>query len=252
MALQGRLGKKQFGTSMPVTAPAVQDPPFYYRKMELLVVDYTTDQEAALDILPEGLELAEPATAGIIFAKYHFSTFGPYNEAIMCIAARWQGKPVTYLPYLFVTQEAPLIAGREIWGYAKKLGFVDIVQQSEEYMGVIERPRGNRLATAVMRTISNVPPRPLLSGPVVSLKLIPHAEPEHGPALAELVACDFKAEPILGSDGLAEVWSGPGSLYFNAATETDPWYRLSVKQVLSCRYGFYNGFLPHGRILKSW
>ncbi len=252
MARQGQLTKSRFGPSMPVTAPAVQSPPFYYRNMEMIIVEYRTDEEEAVRLLPEGLELFEPASASIIIAKYHFSTFGPYNEAILGLACKWQGKLMTYLPNLFVTQEAPLIAGREIWGYAKKLAHVDLVQEHEQFMGIIERPKGNRLATAVMRSIHNVPAASFKFEPILSLKVIPSAEESEGPALAQLVSCDFRVTPVVGTDGMAEVWSGPGSLVYNSATESDPWFKLAVKEVVSCRYGWFNAYLPHGKILKTY
>lgn len=252
MAKYGQLTKSQFGPSMPVNAPAVQSPPFYYRNMEMIIVSYHTDEEGALRLLPEGLELIEPAIASIIIAKYHFSTFGPYNEAILGVACKWEGQPMTYLPNLFVTQEAPLIAGREIWGYPKKLAHVDLAQEHEEFMGIIERPKGNRLATAVMRAIRNVPAEDFDFPPILSLKVIPNAEESEGPALAQLVSCNFKVTPIVGTDGITEVWSGPGSLVYNSPTEADPWHQLVVKEVIQCRYGFFNAHLPHGRILKTY
>ena len=39
-------------------------------------------------LVSEGLELAEPATASLVIAKYHFSTFGPYNEAILGVGCK--------------------------------------------------------------------------------------------------------------------------------------------------------------------
>lgn len=252
MAKYGQLTKSRFGPSMPVNAPAVQAPPFYYRNMEMIIVDYETNGEGALQLLPEGLELSEPATASIIIAKYHFSTFGPYNEAILGVACKWNGEPMTYLPNLFVTQEAPLIAGREIWGYPKKLAHVDVTQEHEEFMGIIERPKGNRLATAVMRAVRNVTPDSFRFPPIVSLKVIPHAEESEEPALAQLVSCNFAVTPKVGTDGIAEVWSGPGSLVYNTPTEVDPWHQLAVEQVVQCRYGFFNAHLPNGTILKTY
>src|SRR5258707_678570 len=111
---------------MPPTASAVELPPVHLRKMEMIIIAYRTDEEAPLDLLPEGRELAEPATASLIIAKYHFTTWGPYNEAILAVGCTWQGQPAAYMPYLLVTQEVPLIAGREIWGCGKKLARVDV------------------------------------------------------------------------------------------------------------------------------
>lgn len=255
MGKMGKLTADQFGATTPVTAPAVQSPPFYYRNMEMMFITYKTDPEAALDILPEGLELAEPATATLIFANYHFSTFGPYQEAILSINCTFEGQPMTYTPYLFVDQEAPLIGGREIWGFPKKLGHVDISQQSEQYMGIVERPTGNRIATGIMRTVDNVPADQFTMLPVVTLKVIPNAEEtgeNAGPALAQLVSCDFDVKPVVATDGLTELWTGPGSLVFDSPSHNDPWYKLAVHEVDSCLYGFFNGYLPYGKIIKDY
>ena len=220
-----------------------------------MIITYKTNPEDALDILPDGLELSEPATASMIIAHYHFSTFGPYHEAIMAIGCTFEGQPMNYLPYLFVTHEAPLIAGREICGYPKKLGHVELTQQSEEYMGIIERPKGNRIATGIMRTVDNVPTDDFTSLPIVNLKVIPDAEDKGdnaGPALAQLVSSEFDLRPIVATDGPTELWSGPGSLVYNSPTFNDPWHKLGVEEVDSCLYGFFNLCLPFGKIIKEY
>lgn len=252
MGKAGRLTMDRFGATMPVQAPAVQAPPFWYRNMEMLIVQYRTDEEAALDLLPAGLDLVEPASASLIIANYHFSTFGPYHEAILGIGCSFRGRPMTFLPSLFVTQEAPLIAGREIWGYAKKLAHIELVNDHEGYMGLIERPKGNRIATAVMRTVENVPAERFAFPPILSLKVIPHAEKSNAPAIAQLVSCDFQVKPVVATDGLTEVWQGPGSLTYNAPTAVDPWHRLRVEEVVSCTYGFFNAYLPHGEVVVDY
>jgi acetoacetate decarboxylase len=219
--------------------------------MEMILIAYRTDEEEALNLLPEGLELAEPATASIIIANYHFTTWGPYNEAILAIGCTWQGQPMAYLPYLMVTQEVPLIAGREIWGTGKKLARVQVTHDHDAQMGVIERPTGNRLATAVMRPLQNVSGQGFGFPPVVMLKLIPRADGT-GAALAQLVSLDFKVTPIVGADGIPELWSGPASLTYNSPTAADPWHRLAVRDVLSGHYGWFNGYVPFGKVLKEY
>jgi hypothetical protein len=58
--------------------------------------------------------------------------------------------------------------------------------------------------------------------------------------------------PLVATDGIAEVWSGPGSLVYNLPTEAVPWCKLAVKEIVSCRYGFFNAYLPYGKILKTY
>jgi len=252
MAKLGRLVPRHFGFSMPATAPAVLAPPVYLRNMEVVIVSYHTEEEEALNLLPEGLELVEPATATLIVANYHFTTWGPYNEAILGVSCKWQGQPMAYLPYLMVTQEAPLIAGREVWGYGKKLAHVKVTHEHDQQIGIIERPTGNRIATAVMRPIANISAEGFGFPPVVGLKVIPSAEQAERPALAQLVSLEFRVTPMIGSDWLAELWSGPGSLVFNSPTTDDPWHRLAVSEVMSCVYGRCNGYVPFGKILKQY
>ena len=87
---------------------------------------------------------------------------------------------------------------------------------------------------------------------VGSGEVIPNAEESEGPAIAQLVSCDFRVTPVVATDGLAEVWSGPGSLAYNSPTEVDPWHCLSVEEIVSCRYGWFNAYLPYGKILTEY
>ena len=120
MTQEGRLTKDKFGYDMPVDAPLFAKPPIYYKGAETLSVTYETDPDAALDMLPEGLTLIEPATAALIFVKYPFSTFGPYEETILCIPCLFNGEIKVYVAHIVVNNDIPQIAGREIWGYPKK------------------------------------------------------------------------------------------------------------------------------------
>ena len=54
MTREGRFTKDKFGYDMPVDAPLFAKPPIFYRYAEAIAVYYETDQEAALDLLPEG------------------------------------------------------------------------------------------------------------------------------------------------------------------------------------------------------
>ena len=73
--------KARMGPTMPVDAPIYAKPPFYYRNVERLVFTYETDKEAALDILPDVLNLRLPATACVNFLNAPVCTLGAYEEA---------------------------------------------------------------------------------------------------------------------------------------------------------------------------
>lgn len=251
MSRKGRLTVDQYGASMPVTGEAVQKPPFYYRNMTMMFLVYRTDEEAALAWLPDALELDDPATVTIILAHYGQSTFGPYHEAMISIRARFEGKVWSYYPALFTDNEAPLIGGREIWGFAKKLAHIGVSHESEVMMGTVERPRGNRLLTATMRNVTPVATEDFALTPSISLKMIPCATEAARPALAQLIGSELALVPHMGANGLPDIWTGPGSLHYDAPSAIDPWYRLPVREMLGCYSGTFDAVLGHGRILAE-
>ena len=61
-----------------------------------------------------------------------------------------------YQPSILVDNDIPLGAGREIWGYAKKIAVIehnwggDVMPYGEQLLLTVERPRGQRLMTASM------------------------------------------------------------------------------------------------------
>ena len=126
MTTEGRLNPLDSGYDMPVDAPLFAKPPIHYRDVHAIQITYETDLDAALDLLPQGLEIESPATATILFINYPFSTLGPYNEVILVINCLYNGQPTGYIPHIVVDNEVPLAAGREIWGYPKKLAKIEI------------------------------------------------------------------------------------------------------------------------------
>ena len=251
MGKLGQLSVDKFGASMPVTGEAVQKPPFYYRNMDMMFITYRTDPDAAVAWLPEALELDEPALATVIVAYYGDSTFGPYHEAMLSIRARMDGQVVSYYPALFTDNEAPLIGGREIWGFAKKLAYIELKRESEVLMGIVERPRGNRLLTATMRNVDNVAMEDFQLTPSVSLKVIPCATEQKKPALAQLIGSELGLVPHMGSNGVPDLWTGPGTLHYDTPSAVDPWYQLPVLEVVGCYSGLFDAVLGHGQILKE-
>lgn len=141
----GRLTPDRFGFSMPVTDPPFDRPPYYYRGIEVMAFAYETDDEAAAEIVPEGLVMAQsPAIAQLIFTNFHFSTLGAYTEAILGVSCLWEGRPVTYCANLLVTNEVGLIGGREPYGFPKLFGNVEWVKEHEIISAYAERPTGKR------------------------------------------------------------------------------------------------------------
>ncbi len=242
MPKTGRLTLKKMGYSMPVDSPAYQAPPYHYRNAQAIAVKFETDLDAALEALPAPLQLIEPATANLSFYWYPFTTFGPYHEVILRLYAQHEGKPLTYVQQIFVDTEPPMLAGREIWGFPKKLATIGLARDRDMIVGTLERPAGVRLASMIVRPeqpIFNLPS----SGPTTGLRIIPAAEVgATRPACAELVAADTQHT-------IREAWEGTGSISFPDHSALDPVGRFPVKRILESTYMEYDIMLPAGRII---
>jgi acetoacetate decarboxylase len=243
---KGLLGKDRFGASMPVDAPYYQSPPFYYRDARALSVAFETDADRAAALLPEGLELPLPARATAIVVHYPSSTFGPYNEAMLGVRCAFGGQEYFYIAHIAVDSVPPLVAGREIWGYPKKIAQVKLSQRDELWLGTVERPAGVRLLTATIRPERPVKPAPVAAGGgSLSLRVIPSPEADQPPT-AELIGVTS------GERQTHEIWSGPASLCFDGQTPLDPWHALPVERILGGSFSRYDFTLPHGRVLHRY
>ena len=249
MMKTGESNADTLGYSVPRNASLFPKPPFHYRGVESMTLYYETDEDAARTLLPEGLELYTPATVRLSLFKAPLTSLGPYNAAMVVLHCLWQGQPKAYVCYQIVTGDAAMAAGREIWGYPKKLGHVDFTKEHQVLTATVERPRNVRLCTATIRPEAPVgenAPAPIPpQGPTVCLKVVPSPVEGEGPALVQLVESG-------GSGTIIEHWQGPGSIQFDHPSPTDPWYQLGVKRITAAYYTIANSVLTLGSILKTY
>lgn len=245
---EGRFKANKFGYDMPADAPLYSKPPIYYRDMRSISVAYETDLDAALDLLPEGLELEPPAIATVMFVRYPFSTAGPYLETILGIACEYDGTPGLYIPHIVLDSDAPMAAGREIYGYPKKLAHIEIDLESstDVFSCRMERPRGNLICSGGVRpewpiTVSGE----ASDGYSMALRVIPSPEKDAAPSLAELIR-------IHTTNTVKEEWEGTGWLEFHTHSDLDPWHKLKVTDVVDVRYRVADMVLGYGEIIRRY
>ncbi len=253
MGLKGKLDiKDYFGEVVPVTDPACCKPLHLYRNITMMAVTYETDYDAVAGMLPKELEFAnDPPQVTVMVSDLSFSNLGEYGEAFLIFAAKYKGKDINYCPNLFVTQEVPLIAGREIWGFPKKLAKIDITHQRNQFIGVIERPHGNKLFDVIVSPEVNLKASDWVHKDSVVIKQIPRSD---GKALevCKLVGVDYHLSPVVGTDGIAEFWSCTGSITFHSQSTDDPWWKAKVNKVIGAVYGKFNISLPYGYDLLDY
>jgi acetoacetate decarboxylase len=251
MSSSGKLTKERFGYDGPVNAPLFQKPPLYFRGVEAMSVLYETEEKAAQALVPDGLEIPLPPTVNFTVFSAPSTSVGPYNSAIVRVNCLWQGQPKGYVCYQIVTGDAAMAAGREIWGYPKKMGTVDINKNNQMFTATVARPSDHRLCTVTVRREEPLDEEaiaslaPTLRSPIVCLKVIPSPIEGEGPSIAQLV------EPG-SSSSLTELWQGIGSIDFDKPSPTDPWHELVVKRVIGSYYSKYDQVLTYGSVLKIY
>jgi acetoacetate decarboxylase len=246
--------------SLPIgPGGAYPPPPYAYRGVEDVFVAYECSRAGAETLLPPGVVVADETPRCIAWARWvPFSAFGPYHEAYVMIRASFEGQTYLYQPFIFTDNEIPLVAGREIWGYAKKLAIMDRSWGGvgstfgEQLVFTAERPRGQRILTVAMACDRLCDPATLENLPVLSTRLLPSAERGPRPSVAELVQLDVTASIHQSADGTPKLWTGRASVTMDARSEVDPWYLLAPRRVLAGWFGVFDFDLRHGKVVHDY
>jgi acetoacetate decarboxylase len=216
-------------------ASLVPPPPWHYVG-DFLVVDFHADPEAAVSVLPEGMEPhPDPGRCAVVFADWQScSEHGDelldpvrshYREAYIVVNALLDGAEVTTCPFIWVDQDFALARGW-IQGFPKKLGEVWMTRTyqlacraapgiaSGSSFGATCSARGHQLARARV-TLE----RPSAEGslhtapPIVNVRHFPRlAAGRHDePQVHELVRSRSRDRAV------SEIWEGEASLELFAA-----------------------------------
>lgn len=224
MGISGKLTKEQFGYSVPVNAPLYNPFPVYYRDARVLSIDYETDLDAALALLPIQLEIEEVPVVTAIFADYPWSTVGSYKEVAQVIKCKYQGRDVVYAVHFHVTTDSAMSAGREIAGFPKKIGDIEFAV-NETYASYLERPTGVRICSANFTPMQQIPVPLPAKKEYVSLRVMPNPKDASNPSLRELIGTEWVLGPGM-------IWGGAGECHLTGASSQDPYHQLPIKKIL--------------------
>lgn len=237
---------------MPLAAPLYPPPPYEFRRARQTWVVYEADPTPIAPLLPAGVRIdGDRAVCGAWACHYPISSFGPYLEAYVVVRVVVGGERFWYQPVIVTDAEAPMAAGREIWGYGKKLASLTWSGQdaggpgTEQLVMTVERPSGVRLMT-----LSMVPERLVDGAELTGLEtaeMLPTLSHRLLPGLSdELVAVDVRPRTYRGADGRPELWRGRGFVELHG-TAADPWHAFAPTRVLDAFSACTDFVLPEGR-----
>jgi acetoacetate decarboxylase len=232
--------------AMPYTSPAYPRGPYRFINREFLVIKYETDLDKLQKIVPEPLTVVEPYV-NFEFIRMPDSTgFGDYTESGQVIPVIYNGKPGVYVHSMFLDDEAPIAAGREIWGFPKKLAKPSLQVCGETLVGKLEYD-GALVATGTMgykyATLDKDQILKSLSVPNYLLKIIPHVDGTV--RVCELVTYNLENITVKGA------WTGPAALEL-AAHATAPVANLPVRNIISASHVLTDLTLPYGKVVVDY
>jgi acetoacetate decarboxylase len=238
--------KENWGFTNPIVSDLYGKPPLVWKDMDLHMVVYETDIENIEKVVPEPLKVR---TNKVFIWHSQFSlgtTQGAFRETAVYVQVEYNGIKGDYEPFLYVNSHLPLTAGREIWGYQKKMAEIEIAHEMEAV-----RAQTNRLGHQIIKALvvptyeADMNEIPWSPDGVFSLKYIPSAE-EGGESIRELVLTPGE---FVAQEG--KFFGGRASVTFEKS-EIDPTYILEPKKVIGGFYGKGDLYLPLGKVVYDY
>jgi acetoacetate decarboxylase len=216
--------------AMPSTSPAFPPGPYRFVNREYFIIRYRTDLEALHRVVPEPLEVIEPVVTYEFIRMPDSTGFGDYTESGQVIPVRYRGEAGSYTHQMFLNDHPPIAAGRELWGFPKKLAQPTLKVETDTLVGTLNYG-SVRIATGTMgykhRAIDLVAETRGLGAPNFLLKVIPHVD--GSPRICELVRYYLEEVTVKGA------WTGPAALQL-APHALAPIAELPVLEVLSAKH----------------
>lgn len=196
--------------AMPLTNPAYRRGPYRFYDREYLIVTYRTDPDALRAVVPEPLQFDEPLVKFEFIRMPDSTGFGDYTESGQVIPVSLFGEKGGYVHSMYLDGSAPILGGREIWGFPKKRATPKITHESDVVVGTLHA--GSALCARMTlgykhKIIDEDEIAKSLGAPCYLLKIIPHVD--GSPRICELVRYHLEDIDMKGA------WASPACLDLN-------------------------------------
>ena len=235
--------------SMPPGNPSYPRGPYRFLGREYFIVIYESDPDAIRHYVPEPLV---PDPSNHVYYEWinmpDSSGFGSYGESGVVIPCSFKGEPVNFTAMMFLNDEPPISAGREIWGFPKRWGQPRLEVRADTLTGTLDYS-GERVALGTMaykhENLVKDPSRrnEALKKTQVNLKLIPSVTGE--PEIAQLVAYNLTDIDVVFNFG------GPARLHLVPHANA-PVADLPVRRIVGGRHFKADLTLPYGRVIHDY
>lgn len=234
--------------AMPFTSPSYPPIEFKFTNREFLIITYETDMELLKEIVPEPLEVCEPIVKFEFIRMPDSAGFGDYTESGQVIPIKYKGKKGSYVHSMYLNVLAPIVAGREIWGFPKKLANPKLSVEGDTLVGTLQYNEQSIAIGTMGYKYQELDTQELQlkmeQEPNYLLKILPDVDGKTA-RICELVEYHIKDLTVKGA------WSGPAALQlFEHALA--PVAQLPVKRIISGTHILSDLTLGFGKVVHNY
>jgi acetoacetate decarboxylase len=228
--------------SMPAASPMYPPPPYQYRGNRWATVFFRSSPEALDRLVPAPLQPNPDCIVAFYFALISMKVpieFGYKEVGILVPVAHGETQGL-YCAYMYLDTVAPIVVGREIWGFPKKEASIALTEEGGE-VSVVVSHFGFPLIKAAMRPetrIEVIPESPYQA--FFNLKVIPSARRNAPPDVLQLTSMPHCVQT-------SELYQGPGTLEFGPHP-FEPLGNIPILEIVGAQLEVQDMMLDYGEI----
>lgn len=232
--------KENFGFSMPIHSPLYPEPPYDY-DAEFVTVIYNVSQENLKRIIPEPLVVSPTGIVSCWIAYYpKVSKLAPYHESLFLVGVLYKETYGLYCPFIYVSTDEALAAGREIWGFPKKLAEMELKLEDDKVNGWVLR-KNKRILEIELKIKGEVTLPELPMGDIYLLKQIPSVDGKKFDRILTATTMEnLNFSSLKGGEVKVNI----------QMSDDDPTYLLQPENIITAVYAKGNMSLPKGRVVE--
>ncbi len=231
--------------SSPIASPMYPRPPYHYDRAKLFLALFYAKEDSVRRTLPPPLIPSEMRLMGLMFGEQPCRETGRFMESAVLVQCMYpsaqtgQDEVGVFFSHNYCDNDVALAAGREIWGYPRKIARITMEWTDDTL--VAQTIRDDVCIMRARCTLSDEGEW-IDSGPNLNMKLIPSVDGS-GHDIAALTAAHLRYEILRGRSGEVEI-----------QIQSGPHDDLSMIEIESPMIGLYfetNILLPPGQVVKT-
>lgn len=233
---------------LPQHSPLYPDRPYEYQNYRRLSVYGHAEESTIRDLLPEPLEYVSSEFEAFVLEAPEIDGLNGYQEGGVVIRAQYEEYEGAHMLAEYVNDAGAVAAGREIWGYPKKMATVSLEEGPDAVRGTVERNDSEILQLDFQKADVDVEVPTLF--PRLQTKQIPRADGS-GYDVNQVVKMTFEGDSDhFDAERIESQTTGHGEVSFEPSDE-DPLYQLGPTDVIGGVLTVGNFTLSTGEILAD-